>query len=81
MVNFAAKLRESGVECAEVGVGSTPTCSLAPAHLEGVTEMHPGNYFYYDAMQASVGSCKEEDIAVQARKALVTSIARTHLMR
>ena len=34
-----------------VGVGSTPTCSNPPAALPGVTEMHPGNYIYYDTMQ------------------------------
>lgn len=33
-----------------VGVGSTPTCSN-PVALKGVTEMHPGNYIYYDVMQ------------------------------
>ena len=43
VVNFAAKLKVAGVACTMVGVGSTPTCSNPPAHLDGVTEMHPGS--------------------------------------
>ena len=35
-----------------VGVGSTPTCSNPPNQFPSeVTEMHPGNYIYYDTMQ------------------------------
>eukprot|EP00747_Dinoflagellata_sp_TGD_P053413 gnl/TRDRNA2_/TRDRNA2_148437_c1_seq1.p1 gnl/TRDRNA2_/TRDRNA2_148437_c1~~gnl/TRDRNA2_/TRDRNA2_148437_c1_seq1.p1 ORF type:complete len:415 (-),score=71.63 gnl/TRDRNA2_/TRDRNA2_148437_c1_seq1:161-1342(-) len=65
VVEFAAKLRAAGIRCDMVGVGSTPTCSNPPSTLEGVTEMHPGNYYYYDVMQASIGSCSMDDIAVR----------------
>lgn len=65
VVNFARKLREADIPCHMVGIGSTPTCSNPPEHLEGVTEMHPGNYIYYDAMQAGLGSCALEDVAVR----------------
>ena len=41
-VGFADRLRAAGVEVPIVGVGSTPTCSLPPDHLNGVDEMHPG---------------------------------------
>ena len=61
---FAQRLRERfGMEGLEVAVGSTPTCSNPPEHLRGVTELHPGNYVYYDLHQAAVGSCAESDIA------------------
>jgi len=65
VVNFAAKLKGAGVTCAMVGVGSTPTCSNPPAHLDGVTEMHPGNFIYNDWMQVQLGSCRAEDVAVR----------------
>jgi D-serine deaminase-like pyridoxal phosphate-dependent protein len=47
------------------GVGSTPSCSHPPSHLDGVQEMHPGNYFAYDVNQALIGSCTLDDIAVR----------------
>jgi D-serine deaminase-like pyridoxal phosphate-dependent protein len=41
-VDFAKRLAEErGVACPILGVGSTPTCSVPPPHLEGVDEMHP----------------------------------------
>ena len=42
-VRFARALRDAGIAVPCVGVGSTPTCSLPPAHLDEVDEMHPGN--------------------------------------
>jgi len=65
VVKFAAKLRAAGLRCGMVGVGSTPTCSNPPDDLEGVTEMHPGNYMYYDCMQVKLGSCSPENVAVR----------------
>ena len=47
----------------QIGIGSTPTCSNPPPHLDGITEIHPGNYVYYDLHQAAIGSCAEDDIA------------------
>ena len=41
-----------------IAVGSTPTCSILP-HLNDVDAIHPGNYLYYDMMQADLGSCKD----------------------
>ena len=39
---FAQKLRSLGLDVPSIGVGSTPTCSLPPTHLQGVDEIHPG---------------------------------------
>eukprot|EP00747_Dinoflagellata_sp_TGD_P135989 gnl/TRDRNA2_/TRDRNA2_175499_c8_seq1.p1 gnl/TRDRNA2_/TRDRNA2_175499_c8~~gnl/TRDRNA2_/TRDRNA2_175499_c8_seq1.p1 ORF type:complete len:372 (+),score=50.18 gnl/TRDRNA2_/TRDRNA2_175499_c8_seq1:70-1185(+) len=80
VVNFAATLRAAGVPCEMVGVGSTPTCSLTPTSLEGVTEMHPGNYFYFDMMQASFGSCLVDDIAVRVCTRILGHYPKRNLM-
>jgi D-serine deaminase-like pyridoxal phosphate-dependent protein len=56
IVRFAERLRADGIEVPEVSVGSTPTMSVAE-QLAGVTEMRPGNYVFYDAFQAAIGSC------------------------
>ena len=44
-------------------VGDTPCCSVAE-NWDGIDEMSPGNFVFYDLMQAEIGSCRPEDIAV-----------------
>jgi len=62
---LAGALRSAGLPPPIVGVGSTPTCSLPPADLDGVDEMHPGNFIYYDMMQARIGACGTGDMALR----------------
>ncbi len=62
VAGFAEKLRAQGVRVDEVSVGSTPTFAAAE-ELEGVTEARPGNYIFYDAFQAAIGSCSVADVA------------------
>ncbi len=69
---FAGRLREAGIRVSGVSVGSTPTMAAADS-LEGVTEARPGNYIFYDYMQAAVGVCRPEDVAVSV---LATVISR-----
>jgi D-serine deaminase-like pyridoxal phosphate-dependent protein len=59
---FAAEIRDLGVELPEVSVGSTPTLR-AIDDLTGVTEARPGNYIFFDAFQAAIGSCDLDDVA------------------
>ena len=33
-------------------------------HLDGVTEMRPGNYALFDGFQAAIGSCRSNQVAV-----------------
>jgi len=73
-VAFARALRERGVWVEEVSVGSTPTV-LAADHLRGVTEVRPGNYVFFDAFQAAIGSCALRDCAYTVL-ATVTSADR-----
>jgi D-serine deaminase-like pyridoxal phosphate-dependent protein len=61
-VDFADRLRDAGVRVPEVSIGSTPTVTWAES-LEGVTEVRPGNYAFFDALQAAIGSCRLEDAA------------------
>jgi hypothetical protein len=56
-------LRADGHEVPTVSVGSTPT-ALAAEHLDGVTEMRPGNYVFLDLYQAGLGVCDVEDVAL-----------------
>jgi D-serine deaminase-like pyridoxal phosphate-dependent protein len=46
-----------------VSVGDTPGCSLAE-QFEGVDEIRPGNFVFYDLTQWRLGACDFEDVAV-----------------
>ena len=62
-VKAAQRLRDAGFPCPVVSVGSTPTAVHAE-RLDGVTEIRPGNYVFFDLFQVGVGSCAIEDLAV-----------------
>jgi D-serine deaminase-like pyridoxal phosphate-dependent protein len=70
MRNLAKELRGKGLEVPTVSIGSTPTMS-AVDHLEGVTEFRCGNYIFFDAFQATLGSCSFEDCALTVLAAVV----------
>jgi D-serine deaminase-like pyridoxal phosphate-dependent protein len=63
VVTAAMRLREAGHPCPIVSVGSTPT-ALHAARLDGVTEMRPGNFVFFDLFQLGIESCAVDDIAV-----------------
>lgn len=53
-------------------IGSTPTASVVE-RFEECDEVRPGNYVFYDAFQATVGSCAREDVAVSVLTTVVGS--------
>lgn len=69
-VRFAERLRAAGVQVDEVSVGSTPTMSVVE-DLSGVTEARPGNYLFFDAFQAAIGSCTVDDAAFSVLAAVI----------
>jgi D-serine deaminase-like pyridoxal phosphate-dependent protein len=62
-VTAAERLRSAGFPVEIVSVGSTPTVHYA-RHLEGVTEARVGVYAFGDLVQAELGTCSVDDIAV-----------------
>ena len=70
LVELAERLRASGVAVPVVSVGSTPTVT-AVDHLRGVDEARPGNYIFFDAFQATLGSCGFDDCALTVLAAVV----------
>lgn len=62
-VRAAEHLRAAGIDCPGVSVGSTPT-ALAARSLDGVTELRAGVYVFFDLVQAGLGVCRVEDIAL-----------------
>ena len=53
----------SGVACAEISVGATPTARFS-LQQEGLTELRPGNYAYYDRTQVALGAATWDDCAL-----------------
>ncbi|WP_033316871.1 alanine racemase [Pontibacter roseus] len=47
----------------QVSIGDTPSCSILET-INGVDEIRPGNYVFYDLTQQHIGSCSFEQIAV-----------------
>jgi D-serine deaminase-like pyridoxal phosphate-dependent protein len=63
VVDAAAILREAGLACPVLSVGSTPTAHSA-TDLTGVTEVRAGVFMFFDLVMAGVGVCEIDDIAV-----------------
>lgn len=70
MVELAERLREESIEVPTVSIGSTPTMSTID-HLDGIDEIRPGNYIFFDNFQATLGSCSFEDTALTVLAAVV----------
>lgn len=62
-VRAATRLREAGLPCPVVSVGSTPT-ALSAEQLKGVTEVRAGVYIFFDLVMHNVGVCTQDEIAL-----------------
>ncbi|XP_067835033.1 D-serine dehydratase [Heptranchias perlo] len=65
VLEFVEKLEKAGVSCPRYSIGSTPSCSHPIPDMGRLTELHPGNYVFYDVQQVMIGSCQMEDVAVR----------------
>ncbi|XP_011615555.1 uncharacterized protein [Takifugu rubripes] len=63
-LQFMEKLKDAGVTC-KSSIGSTPSCSHPVKDMAQLSEVHPGNYVFYDVQQSLIGSCSLEDVAVK----------------
>lgn len=75
-VEFATRAENAGLGFPQVSVGSTPTCSVVD-NLDGVTEIRPGNYVFFDLHQLGLGVCQVEDVALS----VVASVIGQHMGR
>jgi len=75
MVSLADEMRERGIRVDDVSVGSTPTAEYV-AKVDGVTEIRPGTYVFYDRMQARLGACSLDECAAVVVCTVVSRPAR-----
>ena len=69
----------SGVPCPEISVGATPTARFS-MDQDGVTELRPGNYAYFDRTQVSLGAAAWEDCALTVLARVVSRPARDRVI-
>jgi D-serine deaminase-like pyridoxal phosphate-dependent protein len=70
VVEAATILREAGLPCPVVSVGSTPTAHNA-TNLTGVTEVRAGVFVFFDLVMAGIGICRIEDIAISVLASVI----------
>ena len=68
---LAVQLRDLGVAVEEVSVGATPTARFI-TQQQGVTEMRPGNYVFFDRTQVGLHSAAVEDCALSVISTVVS---------
>ncbi|CAI8942626.1 DSD1 family PLP-dependent enzyme [Pseudomonas sp. IT-P294] len=62
-VSAAKRIREAGLVCPEVSIGSTPT-ALSALSLEDVTEVRAGVYVFFDLVMHNIGVCQTDELAL-----------------
>ena len=71
MVGFAEKMRATGYTIPSVSIGSTPAMCVID-HLDGIDEVRPGNYVFYDYTMAMLGVCGVEDCALTVLASVIS---------
>lgn len=79
MSGLAAAVRAKGIEVAEVSVGATPTLRYS-LEQDGITELRPGNYIYYDRTQVALGAAEWDDCALTVLARVVTKPASDRII-
>jgi D-serine deaminase-like pyridoxal phosphate-dependent protein len=59
----AQRIREAGMGCADVSIGSTPTILFARS-LHGITEARVGVAYFNDLTMVGLGVCATQDVAL-----------------
>ena len=75
VIDAARRLRESGVDCPVVSVGSTPT-ALFGEDFSGITEVRAGVYMFFDLVMAGLGVCGVDEIALSVLTSVIGHQAR-----
>jgi D-serine deaminase-like pyridoxal phosphate-dependent protein len=63
LTGLADRAAALGVRGEEISVGATPTARFS-VDCEGITELRPGNYIYFDRTQVGLGSATWDDCAL-----------------
>ena len=76
---LAARCESDGVHVEEISVGATPTVRFS-LQQEGITELRPGNYIYYDRTQVGLGAASWNDCALTVLARVVSRPAADRMV-
>lgn len=79
LLDLRDRVTGRGVPVEEISVGATPTARYS-VQLEGITEVRPGNYIYFDRMQVGLGSAAWNDCALTVLARVVSRPAADRLV-
>ncbi|MBV9604204.1 MAG: alanine racemase [Solirubrobacterales bacterium] len=79
IIETAAALADRGIEVSVRSVGSTPTAH-AMHSAQGITEIRPGNYVFYDATQVALGIVPLERCALSVLASVTSRPAPDRLI-
>lgn len=63
MTDFAERMTRKGYRIPAISIGSTPSMAMID-NLEGITEVRPGNYCFYDHTMVALDVCAVQNCAV-----------------
>jgi len=69
----------SGIPLDEISVGATPSLRFS-AGQDGVTELRPGNYVYFDRTQVALGAASLDDCALTVMATVVSKPAADRII-
>ena len=74
LLDLVARASTLGVIVEEISVGATPSARFS-LQQEGITEIRPGNYIYYDRTQVGLGAANWTDCALTVLTRVVSTPA------
>jgi D-serine deaminase-like pyridoxal phosphate-dependent protein len=69
----------SGIALEEISVGATPTLRFS-VRQQGLTELRPGNYVYFDRTQVALGAATLDDCALTVMATVVSKPAADRII-
>jgi len=79
LLDLAARASTRGVGVEEISVGATPSARFS-LQQEGLTEIRPGNYIYYDRTQVGLGAADWTDCALTVLTRVVSTPASDRII-
>ncbi len=70
VVNASNRLRQAGLPSPMVSAGSTPT-AVHGENFDGLTEMRPGVFVFFDLDQLARNACSREDLALSVLASVI----------
>ena len=74
LTHLASHVRNLGVDVPEISVGATPTVRHS-LQQDGLTELRPGNYIYFDRTQVALGAATWDECALTVLARVVSKPA------